>query len=55
MFADDIVVCSDRLKQMEEKLERYRYVQQRREMKVSGSKTEYMCESERGEGATVKI
>ncbi|KAK3528582.1 hypothetical protein QTP70_003752 [Hemibagrus guttatus] len=47
MFADDIVVCSESREQVEENLERWRFVLERRGMKVSHSKTEYMCVNER--------
>ncbi|KAG2458644.1 RTBS polymerase, partial [Polypterus senegalus] len=47
MFADDIVICSDSREQVEETLERWRYALERRGMKVSRNKTEYMCVNER--------
>ena len=47
MFADDIVICSESKEQVERSLERWRYVRERRGMKVSKSKTEYMCVNER--------
>ncbi|KAJ8375265.1 hypothetical protein SKAU_G00058450 [Synaphobranchus kaupii] len=43
MFADDIVICSESREQVEESLEKWRYALERRGMKVSRSKTEYMC------------
>lgn len=42
-FADDIMIFSENLKQVDEILERCRYTLERRGMKVSGSMTEYMC------------
>ncbi|KAK3573586.1 hypothetical protein QTP86_028798 [Hemibagrus guttatus] len=42
MLADDIVICSDSREQVEENLERWRFALERRGMKVSRSKTEYM-------------
>ncbi|KAK3547228.1 hypothetical protein QTP86_017837 [Hemibagrus guttatus] len=42
MFADDIVICSESREQVEENLERWRFALERRGMKVSCSKTEYM-------------
>ncbi|MCJ8743426.1 hypothetical protein PDJAM_G00093880 [Pangasius djambal] len=44
MFADDTVICSESREQVEENLERCRFALERRGMKVSHSKTEYMCE-----------
>ena len=49
MFADDIVIYSETREQVEENPERWRYGLERRGMKVSGSKTEYMCENESGD------
>ena len=40
---------------MERSLERWRYAFERREMKVSRSKTEYMCVNERDDGKTVLL
>ncbi|KAK3559380.1 hypothetical protein QTP86_012790 [Hemibagrus guttatus] len=52
MFADDIVICSESREQVEENLERWRFALKRRGMKVSRSKTEYMCVNEmEGSGA----
>ncbi|KAK3543658.1 hypothetical protein QTP70_026248, partial [Hemibagrus guttatus] len=55
MFADDIVICSESREQMEENLERWRFALERRGMKVSRSKTEYMCVNEREGSGTVRI
>ena len=44
MFADDIVICSESRHQLEENLERWRFTLEGRGMKVSCSKTEYVCE-----------
>ncbi|KAK3548848.1 hypothetical protein QTP70_021035, partial [Hemibagrus guttatus] len=52
MFADDIVICRE---QVEENLERCRFVLERRGMKVSRSKTEYMCVNEREGSGTVRL
>ena len=40
---------------MEENLERWRYVLERRGMKVSCSETEYMCVNEREASGTVRL
>ncbi|KAK3572040.1 hypothetical protein QTP86_022268, partial [Hemibagrus guttatus] len=55
MFADDIVICSESREQMEENLERWRFALERRGMKVSHSKTEYMCVNEREGSGTVRL
>ncbi|KAK3520561.1 hypothetical protein QTP70_027096 [Hemibagrus guttatus] len=55
MFADDIVICSEFREQMEENLEGWRFALERRGMKVSRSKTEYMCVNEREGSGTVRL
>ncbi|KAK3512525.1 hypothetical protein QTP70_015643 [Hemibagrus guttatus] len=55
MFADDIVICSESREQVEENLERWRFALERRGMKVSRSKTEYMCMNEREGSGTVRL
>ncbi|KAK3569607.1 hypothetical protein QTP86_002602 [Hemibagrus guttatus] len=55
MFADDIVICSESREQVEESLERWRFALERRGMKVSRSKTEYMCVTEREGSGTVRL
>ncbi|KAI5101449.1 hypothetical protein C0J45_8652 [Silurus meridionalis] len=47
MFADDIVICGESREQVEKSLEGWRYMLEKRGMKVSRSKTEYMCVNER--------
>ncbi|KAK3532331.1 hypothetical protein QTP86_016043, partial [Hemibagrus guttatus] len=53
--ADDIVICSESREQVEENLERWRFALERRGMKVSRSKTEYMCVNEREGSGTVRL
>ncbi|MCJ8737270.1 hypothetical protein PDJAM_G00021940 [Pangasius djambal] len=55
MFADDIVICSESREQVEENLERWRFALERRGMKVSRSKTEYMRVNEREGSGTVRL
>ncbi|KAK3544385.1 hypothetical protein QTP86_010144 [Hemibagrus guttatus] len=55
MFADDIVICSESREQVKENLERWRFVLERRGMKVRCCKTEYMCVNEREGSGTVRL
>ena len=55
MFVENVVICSESKEQMKRNLERWRYVLERRGMKVSRSKTEYMCVNERGDGEMVLL
>ncbi|KAK3526810.1 hypothetical protein QTP70_033548 [Hemibagrus guttatus] len=55
MFADDTVICRESREQVEESLERWRFALERRGMKVSRSKTEYMCVNEREGSGTVRL
>ncbi|KAK3544616.1 hypothetical protein QTP86_018099, partial [Hemibagrus guttatus] len=55
MFADDIVICSESREQVEENLERWRFALERRGMKGSRSKTEYMSVNEREGSGTVRL
>ncbi|XP_060718066.1 uncharacterized protein LOC132840435 [Tachysurus vachellii] len=55
MFADDIVICSESREQVEENLERWRFALEKRGIKVSRSKTEYMCVNEREGSGTVRL
>ena len=43
LFADGIVICEETRREVEQRLESWRYVLERRGMKVSRSKTEYLC------------
>lgn len=46
------LICRESREQVDESLERWRYALERREMKVSGSKTEYTRVNERETGVT---
>ena len=43
LFADDIVICKETREEVEQRLEFWRYALKKREMKVSRSKTKYLC------------
>lgn len=53
MIADDTVTCSDSRELVKENLKRWRYVLDRKEMKVST--TERMCVNERAPSGTVRL
>ena len=55
MFADDIVICGETREEVEANLERWRYATERRGMRVSRSKTEYMCVNEMEDGETIRL
>ena len=55
LFADDIVICKDTRKQMERRLEFWRYALESRGMKVSRSKTKYLCINGGNHDETVNI
>ena len=55
MFVDEITICSESREQVEENLEKWRYALERRGMRVSRSKTEYMCVNGRDDGGGVKM
>ena len=46
LFADDIVVCAETREEVERRLQCWRFAWERREMKISRSKTEYLCVNE---------
>ena len=55
MFADDIVLVSDSREQVEDRLERWRSALEKRGLKISRSKTEYMCLNETNGGGLVRL
>ena len=55
LFADDIVICEETRKEVERRLESWRYALDRREMKVSRSKTKYLYINGGNEDETVKM
>ena len=55
LFADDIVICEETRKEVERRLEFRRYALERRGMKVSRSKTEYLCINGGNDHETVKM
>ena len=55
LFADDIVICKETKKEVERRLESWRYALERREMKVSRSKTKYLCINGGNDDKTVKM
>ena len=55
LFADNIVSCKENRKEVEWRLESWRYALERRGMKVSRSKTEYLCIKGGNDDETVKM
>ena len=55
LFADDIVICEETTEEVEQRLESWKYALERRGMKVSRSKTEYLCINGGNGEETVKI
>ena len=56
LFADDIVICERSREQAEESLERWRNALERRGMRISRDKTEYLCLNGRpAAGSSVKL
>ena len=55
LFVDDIVICKETREEVEQRLECWRYLLERREMKVSRSKTEYLCINGGNDDKTVKM
>ena len=55
LFADDIVICEETREEVERRLEFWRYALERRVVKVSRSKTEYLCINGGNDDKTVKM
>ena len=55
LFADDIVICEETREELKRRLESWRYALERRGMKVSRSKTEYLCINGGNDDETVKM
>ena len=55
VFADDIVICKETREEVEPRLECWRYALERRDMKISRSKTEYLCINRGSDKETVKM
>ena len=56
LFADDIVICEETREELvERRLESWRYALERRGMKVSRSKTQYLCINGGNDNETVKM
>ena len=55
LFADDIVICEETREEVGQRLECWRYALERRGMKVSRSKTKYLCINRGNDDETVKM
>ena len=55
LLADDIVICEETREEVERRLESWGHALERREMKVSRSKTEYLCINRGNDNETVKM
>ena len=55
LLADDIVICEETSEEVERKLESCKYALERRGMKVSRSKTKYLCINGGNDDETVKM
>ena len=55
LFADDIMICEETREEVEQRLECWRYALERRGMKVSRSKTEYLCINGGNDDETMKM
>ena len=55
LFADDIVICKETREEVEQSLDCWRYALERIGMKVSRSKTEYLCVNGGNKDETIKL
>ena len=55
LFADDIVICEETRKEVERRLECWKYALERKGMKVNRSKNEYLCMNGGKDKETVKM
>ena len=55
LFAVYIVICEETREEVEQRLEWWRYALERRGMKVSRSKTEYLCVNKENDDETVTM
>ena len=55
LFADDIVICEETREEVEQRIESWRFALERKGMKVSTSKTEYLCVNGGNDKETVKM
>ena len=55
LFADDIMICEETREEIERRLESWKYSLERRGIKVSKSKTEYLCINGGNDDETVKM
>ena len=55
LFADDMMICQETREEVEWRLECWRYALERRGMKVSRSKTEYLCINGGNDDKTLKM
>ena len=55
LFADDIVICEETREELEQRQKFWRYALEKRGMKISRSKTEYLCINRGNDDETVKM
>ena len=55
LFADDIVICKETSEEVEQRIECWRYVLERRGMKVIRAKTQYLCVNGENDKETIKM